>query len=270
MDDDHLINVFMDITATKEAQLKQQKLLEELQRSNTNLEEFAYAASHDLKEPIRKVLFFSDRIKSKLEGRMDTEDQRLFERLENATRRMESLVDDLLAFSQVSQTPRQMGTVDLNMVIARVLEDLELEIMEKKAVIHCHSLASVQGFARQLQQLFLNLLGNALKYIKPGATPEIWIECSRIKGQDIEIRLDPSELASQFFCIEVRDNGIGFDSKDAERIFNVFTRLHGNTEFRGTGIGLSIARRVVQNHGGYITAESEPDHGAKFRVFLPC
>lgn len=269
MDDDHLINVFMDVTSTKEAQIRQQKLLEELQRSNENLEEFAYAASHDLKEPIRKVLFFSDRLRHRLEGRLDAEDLRMFNRLEAANKRMGTLVDDLLTYSQVSQLPNQYQDVDLNLLMQAILDDLELEIVEKKAQINIADLATIKGHPRQLQQLFQNLVGNALKYHKTGVPPEINICCSTTMGKETPLNLSPEELEQKFYIIEVVDNGIGFDPKDADRIFNVFQRLHSNSEYRGTGVGLAIARKVAQNHGGYIHAESKPGEGASFKVYLP-
>lgn len=236
MDDDHLINVFMDVTGTKEAQLRQQKLLEELQRSNQNLEEFAYAASHDLKEPIRKVLFFSDRLRHRLEDKLDAEDLRLFSRLEAANRRMGNLVDDLLSYSQVSQRPAQWQLVDLNNLVQIILDDLELEITEKKAIVKVGSLATVMGHQRQLQQLLHNLLSNALKYHQPGTPPRIEVCCTTQLGAATGLNLSYEELHQTFYVTEVRDNGIGFDQKDAERIFQVFQRLHGNTEYRGTGV----------------------------------
>jgi PAS domain S-box-containing protein len=269
MDEDHLINVFMDVTSTKEAQLRQQKLLEELQRSNTNLEEFAYAASHDLKEPIRKVLFFADRLKNKLKDRLEEEDARLFSRLEAANQRMGGLVEDLLTYSQVSQRPHMLAEVDLNALIGGILDDLELEIEEKKAKIHIDNLATIRGHQRQLQQLFHNLLGNALKYSKPDVPPKITVSCHTLAGEDTGLKLSPEELRHNFYVVEVSDNGIGFEQADAERIFNVFQRLHGKAEYAGSGVGLAIARKVAQNHGGYITAESAPGEGSTFKVFLP-
>lgn len=269
MDDDHLIHVFMDVTATKEAQLRQQKLLDELQRSNQNLEEFAYAASHDLKEPIRKVLFFSDRLKHILYERLVPEELHLFDRLEAANKRMGNLVDDLLSYSQVSQRPELSQDVDLNKLMQVVLDDLELEVEERAAQVHIAKLATIKGHQRQLQQLFHNLVGNALKYSKPGTPPEIHISCSIVAAPDAGLVLSPEELKQRFYKIEVRDNGIGFEQKDAERIFAVFQRLHGNSEYRGTGVGLAIARKVAHNHSGYIKAESTPGEGARFKVFLP-
>jgi PAS domain S-box-containing protein len=267
MDDDHLIHIFTDITQIKEAQLQLEKTVSELKRSNVNLEEFAYAASHDLKEPIRKIHFFGDRLKSVLKDRLNEEESRSFERMEMATKRMGSLIDDLLSYSQVSLRPRAFEEVNLNQIIDLVLNDLDLEIEEKGANISVASLFTIQGHHRQLQQAFQNLIGNALKYTKPGITPQIEISGERVKGKDQEIT---SQLSPKnFYLIKVRDNGIGFEQIDAERIFNVFTRLHGNSDYRGTGVGLSIVRKVIENHNGLITAESEPGKGAIFKIFLP-
>lgn len=269
MDDDHLINIFTDITSTKEAQLQLENSLQELRRSNENLEEFAYAASHDMKEPIRKVHFFTDRLKSRIENKINEEDQHLFSRIENATNRMQLLVDDLLMYSKVNRETPVDEPVDLNQKLKLVLEDLELVIREKQAMITVGKLPVVKGHRRQLQQLFTNLIGNALKYSKPGEPPRIDIRSQTLVGKDSGFPLSPEAATKTWHLIEVEDSGVGFEQRDAERIFNVFTRLHGNTEYRGTGVGLAIARKVVENHGGYIAAQGEPDKGATFRVLLP-
>lgn len=241
----------------------------ELARSNQNLEEFAYAASHDLKEPIRKIHFFTDRIKNSFKGRMTDADQQFFARMEVASRRMSSLIDDLLSYSQVNLRPRTFDDVDMNQLLDLVLSDLDLEIEEKGAVIHREKLFNIRGHHRQLQQAFQNLISNALKYNKPGVTPKIRIGCKKLRGNDTGLPLSADEQQQGYHLIQVTDNGIGFEQKDAERIFNVFTRLHGNTEFQGTGVGLSIVRKVIENHNGYIAAESEPGKGATFKIFLP-
>lgn len=242
---------------------------QELSRSNTNLEEFAYAASHDLKEPIRKIHFFGDRLRHTLGSRLGEEEHRLFERMEVAAKRMSSLIDDLLTYSQISLRPHSFEPVDLNQLIDLVLGDLDLEIEEKGASITVDKLFSIRGHHRQLQQAFQNLIGNALKYSRPGVTPHIHISCNTVLGRDSGLHLSPDEQDRTYYLVRVADNGIGFEQKDAERIFNVFTRLHGNAEFRGTGIGLSIVRKVLENHQGYIAAESSPGRGSVFRVYLP-
>jgi signal transduction histidine kinase len=269
LDDDHLINVFMDVTSTKEAQLQLEKSIEELKRTNSNLEQFTYAASHDLKEPIRKIRTFADRLKIGLGSCMNEKEQLWFSRLENATDRMKLLVDDLLTYSYVNLSPDATEVIDLNDKLRLVLGDLELLIEEKHAMITVGYLPKIRGFRRQIQQLFQNLIGNALKYSKPGVPPEIDISCRIIMGRDMELNLSAEELNEEYYLIEVSDNGIGFEQKDAERMFNVFQRLHANTDYKGTGVGLSIARKVAENHKGFLIAKGEPGKGATFQIFLP-
>lgn len=241
----------------------------ELRRLNTNLEEFSYAASHDLKEPIRKIHFFSDRLKGQLEDKLDHEQKRTFERLENASRRMALLVDELLAYSQASKGLAEEEQVDLNRKVKLVLEDLELEVQQRDAKIIVDHLPTITGSKRQIQQLFQNLISNALKYSKPGVAPMITITSKEVIAKEVKPDVSPAHATRHFHLVQVRDNGIGFPQEDAERIFNVFTRLHGNTEYRGTGVGLSIVQKVVHNHGGYIWAEGEPGTGAVFNILLP-
>lgn len=269
MDDNRLINVFTDITPTKEAQLRLEALVTELKQSNANLEEFAYAASHDLKEPIRKILIFSDRLKQELAPELNASQLNLFDRMENAAQRMRMLVDDLLAYSYVSKGVSENETVDLNQKLQQVLDDLELEISEKEAIITVHSLPVITGHRRQLQQLFQNLISNALKYSKEGIPPEIVIACKVVKGSDASPHVSLEHQNHTFYQITVSDNGIGFNQEDAERIFHVFTRLHGNNIYRGTGVGLSIARKVMDNHRGFIWAQSQLDKGTTFTMLFP-
>jgi PAS domain S-box-containing protein len=242
---------------------------EELKKSNVNLEEFAYAASHDMKEPIRKVHYFSDRLKKSLADRMTEEEKHYFERMETASRRMHSLIDDLLSYSEVSVRPRAFEDVDINALVKLVLSDLDLEIEHKNATVQVDHLFTMKGHQRQLQQVFQNLIGNALKYNKPDVPPVISIQCDKIAGKQLAVKAGRSDLKDAYHVISIRDNGIGFDQKDAERIFNVFTRLHGNAEYKGTGIGLSIVRKVIDNHNGFIYAESEAGQGATFHICFP-
>lgn len=269
MDENHLINVFTDATPIKETQIKLEKYVEELKQSNINLEEFAYAASHDLKEPIRKIHFFSDRLKAKLQGKLEEEDQRYFEKMEFASKRMGSLIDDLLLYSHISKGVVLSEEVNLNLKIENVLEDLELEIEEKKAQITVDPLPAIKAHKRQMQQLFQNLISNALKYSKQNTPPVIYINYVLMHGKDTSLNLPGDEGNRLYHFIEVKDNGIGFEQNESHRIFNVFTRLHGNMEFKGTGVGLSIAKKVVENHQGYIWAESKPGIGSAFKILLP-
>lgn len=230
----------------------------ELQRSNNNLEEFAHAASHDLKEPIRKIRFFTQQLKEKLYPQLEEKDQWSFSRIENATERMGLLIDDLLLYAHVSQRPLEMEQIDLNQKVRRVLEDLELDIAEKKAVIHLGELPVIRGFRRQMQQLFQNLISNALKYSKADVPPQIEITAEQCE-----------EEGQSYHVIHVKDNGIGFPQEYADRIFQMFTRLHGRNEYSGTGVGLSIVRKVLEHHGGFIRVQSEPGIGTRFSIYLP-
>jgi PAS domain S-box-containing protein len=252
-----------------ERTLELQNLNYELKRTNQNLEEFAYAASHDMKEPIRKIHLFADRLKNELDEKLTETQRHLFSRVENATNRMNTLIEDLLTYSIISRGMSHMEDVDLHLKVQNVLVDLEVEIEEKKAEIEIGNLPVIRGQKRQMQQLFQNLIGNALKYCRPGVPPKISIHSRTVFGRDTPLRLGADEAGRQYHLITVQDNGIGFNQEDAERIFNVFTRLHGNTEYKGTGVGLSIAKKVAENHQGYIWAESAPGQGTTFKVLLP-
>lgn len=241
----------------------------ELARSNVNLGEFAYAASHDLKEPIRKMQVFSARIKESLGERLLPNEKHYFERMEAAALRMASLIDNLLSFSEVSMQKESDEDVDFNQLLDIVLDDLELEIEDKKALIEVEKLFTIKGHHRQLQQAFQNLIGNSLKYTRPGTVPHIKISCNKVMGIQTSLPLSEKEQKCTFYCLTIQDNGIGFEQENAECIFNVFTRLHGSAEYKGTGIGLSIVRKVIENHHGYIRAESQLGEGAAFKVLLP-
>lgn len=235
-----------------------QVINKELQRSNANLEEFAHAASHDLKEPVRKIHFFTNQLKSQLKPQLNEAELRSFGRIENATERMGNLIDDLLLYSHVSQRPHSMEAVELSEQVKRVLEDLELDIQEKKAIINVAGLPVVYGQRRQLQQLFQNLISNALKYSKAEEPPRIDITASEWE-----------ENRCAYHVISVKDNGIGFNEEYAEKIFQMFTRLHGRNEYSGTGVGLSIVKKVVEHHNGFIRVESREKQGSLFKIYLP-
>lgn len=230
----------------------------ELKRSNANLEEFAHAASHDLKEPVRKILFFAQRLKEQLKDQLTETESFSFSRIENATQRMGNLIDDLLLYSHVSQRPHEKESIDLNVKMKNVLEDLELDIQEKNAKVQVGKLPMIKGYRRQLQQLFQNLISNSLKYSKAGETPRIDISADTAE-----------ENHNAYHVITIKDNGIGFEQQYENKIFQMFTRLHGKHEYSGTGVGLSIVKKVVENHNGFIRVESKLGEGSVFRVYLP-
>ena len=269
MDDDHLIHIFTDVTPIKNAQLQLEHMIEELKHSNTNLEEFAYAASHDLKEPIRKIQVFSDRLKNSLKDKLGAEEQSFFQRMELASNRMNTLIDDLLEYSSVSKGAVLEDDIDLSKVLVTVLEDLDMEIEQKKARIAASTLPVIRGNQRQVQQLFQNLLSNALKYSRQGLDPLVTINAVELSANDPLLSRLPHKRSTGYYLIQVEDNGIGFAREDSERIFNVFTRLHGNSEYKGSGVGLSIVRKVVENHSGHIWAEAVPGGGATFKMLFP-
>jgi signal transduction histidine kinase len=266
---DEVLVTFTDHTQVKKAQLQLEKVVFDLQRSNQNLEEFAHAASHDLKEPIRKISVFSSRLQTSLQERLTEFEQSLFTRIQNASERMMLLVEDLLAYSHVSTTLMAAEEVDLNKKFQSILTDLEVEIEEKNAVIRIEPLPVVKGYRRQLQQLFQNLLSYALKYHKPGRPPVITVRSLAIDEANMPAKFSEEGGNRRFHLIEIADEGIGFDMQYAQQIFQLFYRLHGRVEYNGTGIGLSIARKVAENHHGFIWAESEPGKGTSFKVLLP-
>jgi light-regulated signal transduction histidine kinase (bacteriophytochrome) len=269
MDDDHLIHIFTDVTSIKESQLNLERTILQLKRSNANLEEFAYAASHDMKEPIRKIHIFSDILKTEMEQSLTENQARLFDRMQHAVGRMTTLIDDLLAYSHATKGVPDLQEIDLENLVLIVLEVLDLEIQEKGARVSYGALPVIQGNKRQLQQLFQNLISNALKYAKPGVPPEVSITAEVVLGKDVTAQLPADEATKEFHLIQVRDNGIGFNQADADRIFNVFTRLHGNTDYKGSGVGLSIVRKVTENLDGHAWAESTPGGGATFNILIP-
>jgi light-regulated signal transduction histidine kinase (bacteriophytochrome) len=239
-----------------------------LSMSNQNLEQFAYIASHDLQEPLRKIQQFGDLLKKKYES---PSDQALtyLERMQSAASRMSVLITDLLTFARVSNNKLNFEQVSLNDLISMTLSDLELRIQETSAKIKIESLPVIHGDNVQLGQLFQNLLSNALKFRKAEIDPEIHIYSEIVRAADVPSHVKPTRWTKSYHRVSVADNGIGFDQQYAARIFQAFQRLHGKSEFEGTGIGLAICEKVAANHGGAITASGEPGEGAVFDIYLP-
>jgi signal transduction histidine kinase len=182
---------------------------------------------------------------------------------------MQSLVDNLLEYSYVTKGVAQVEQVELNRTVKNVLEDLELEIQDKKARIVVPTLPTVQGNARQFEQVFQNLIGNALKYSRPGLVPNIEIIYKQVSGREVFSDKPLEVLSREYHFIEILDNGIGFEPVHADRIFKMFTRLHGNNDYEGSGIGLSIVQKVIESHNGFVWATSEPHTGSSFKLVLP-
>lgn len=259
---------FTDFTELRLLQLQLESKIDELKRSNTNLEQFAYVASHDLQEPLRKIQQFGDLLKNGYSQQLGTGIDYL-ERIQAAARRMSALIKDLLDYSQLTTHEQPTGLVNLSVVLQRVLADLEIVIEQTGAVVDVADLPTLEGDDSQLGQLFQNLLSNALKFGRTDVPPHIQIRCRAIGAEQLPASVVPTRLAPRYYQIDVVDNGIGFEQQYAQRIFQVFQRLHGKNQYAGTGIGLAICERVVAKHGGVITAHSQPGQGATFSVCLP-
>lgn len=228
----------------------------ELQRSNEDLERFAHIASHDLKEPVRKMLMVTDQLKNRYQNSLG-DGTRLVDKLSKAAYRLNLMIESILKFSTVSYEFHQAEPVDLNNTITDVIDDLELNITEKHARIHTGSLPVIEGSSALLHQLFYNLINNSLKFSKEGVEPIVNIEARKRVDKENETE------------IIVSDNGIGFNQEDANRIFQSFFRLHSKDRYEGTGLGLALCKRIVERHGGTIEAISSPGNGARFVITLP-
>ncbi len=237
----------------------------ELSRSNHELEEFASIASHDLQEPLRKIQSFGNRLSEK-HGELLPEDGQLYlGRMIESAARMQTLINDLLAYSRIAAKPKQFEQVNLQETVAHVTRELGDQIGRTNGQIHAESLPTITADPLQMNQLFQNLVSNALKFHRPDVAPEVHIsaEMTTAEASDSFSRPDPQ------WRITVSDNGIGFKEKQSDRIFKMFERLHGRGGYEGTGIGLSICRKIVERHGGTITASGVPDQGTIFTITLP-
>lgn len=254
--------IVKDITSRKLAEERLETLVRqrtaELQRSNQELEQFAYAASHDLQEPLRKILAFGDRLETHCAAALDEQGRDYLARLTSATQRMQNFINDLLEYSRVTTRGRPFETVDLTEVMREALSDLDMRIQESNAEVQVGELPRLDADRLQLRQLFQNLLSNALKFHREKEPPRV-----EITGACVE------EEGRPFVRVTITDHGIGFEDRFSERIFGIFQRLHAREEYEGTGIGLALCRRIVQRHGGRIEARGRPGEGAVFAVLLP-
>lgn len=244
--------------------------IDALNRSNSELEQFAYVASHDLQEPLRKIQAFGDKLVLKKYIVQSEEAEDTVQRMRNAASRMQILINELLAFSRLTRpnVVNQYETVSVDGTLREILADLQEQIQEKKALITLEPMPVIEAVPSQMHQLFQNLLTNALKFARDNVRPVIRVYADLVSGYMIK-GAKPSHALQQFHRITVEDNGIGFDPQYDEKIFVIFQRLHGKMEYSGTGIGLAICRKIVSNHNGYIIAEGRPGEGSKFMVFLP-
>jgi signal transduction histidine kinase len=258
-----------DITSLRKFEEEQEKFIRDLNRSNKELEEFAYVASHDLQEPLRKITMFGERLEHNAGDVLDQEGKFFLSRIINSSKNMKTLIDDLLAFSSLHRASSDsLQTMNLCDVLDQAKFDLELKIAETGTVIKVESgLPKIEGVSTTLKQLFSNLFSNAIKFRKSGEPGLINISCVRLSKE--EKRSNHLSLSRVYYKISVADRGIGFEQEHAENIFQIFRRLHGKSEYPGTGIGLAICKKIVDNHNGLIFAHSVPGEGATFTIILP-
>lgn len=249
---DHFNQMLAEIQKRDDSLLTSNK---ELAESNRDLEQFAYIASHDLQEPLRKIIIFSDRMKENMEDLTPAQRQDFFDRIHRTGHRMRRIIEDLLQFSRVSREDVLYEKVNLREVVDDALSDLELLIAQSHAEIHVGPLQEIEANKSQMHHLLQNLITNSIKFAKKDVPPEIRIDSVSLPGGYVEIR--------------IADNGIGFEEKYCDRIFKPFQRLHAKDEYEGTGIGLAIVEKIVTNHSGHVTAKSHPGIGTTFIVTLP-
>lgn len=241
----------------------QRQLNAHLQRSNQELHDFAHVASHDLQEPLRKIQAFGNLLEEEY-GQTLGEGKAYLDRIRRAAARMQRLITDLLTFAQVTSRAQLWREIDLNTIIQEVIDDLEASVHAQRGEIDVAHLPTIRADPGQMRQVFQNLIGNALKFHRPGVPPavKIWAEGSSVISEDACLR-------PQTWTICVADNGIGFDEQHLERMFTVFQRLHGKGQYEGTGIGLAVVRKIIAHHNGRVTAHSTPGEGSTFLIVLP-
>lgn len=238
-----------------------------LARMNKELQSFAYISSHDLQEPLRKIQTFSTQLLERESQNLSDSGKDKFRRMQNSAKRMQTLIDDLLTYSRTSTEERKFETVNLNKIIDEVKDDLKEELQQRHGSIEVHKVCDANIIPFQFRQLLFNLVSNSLKFSNPGNNPRIEIKSEIVPGE--KFSNDKLQKNINYCHITVSDNGIGFEQQYSEKIFEVFQRLHGKNEFNGTGIGLAIVKRIVENHHGHITARGELNKGATFDIYLP-
>ncbi|HMJ71084.1 MAG TPA: PAS domain S-box protein [Cyclobacteriaceae bacterium] len=256
------MGVIFDITEAKLANDQLEGTVRDrtsqLERSNVDLLQFAHVASHDLKEPLRKIRTFSYRLEDEFKNQLPANAQSYIDRIQSAVERMNTMIEGVLSYSKVNADDSRIETIDLNVLIINIEQDLEVVIEEKSAKIRAARLPILSGSPVLMYQLFYNLISNALKFSKAGVPPLISIKSELVErgGRD-------------YFLLEISDNGIGFEQKFSKKIFDAFTRLNSKDTYEGTGLGLALCYKMVQRHGGTIDATGKPGEGATFRIFLP-
>lgn len=261
-----------DLTAQKNTQkqlhennIQLESINRALETSNHDLQQFASVASHDLQEPLRKIQMFSNLMKER-EAALTPESKKYLDKIIESSKRMKALIIDILNYSRLSAIDTDFELVNLKELFTEFLEDFELAISEKKAKIDIAELPVLQVNKGQIRQAFQNIVSNSLKFSKPAMSPEITISCRKLLHKSFSSPEDPD---GQYYMICIRDNGIGFDEKYVNNIFSLFERLHSKEKFEGTGIGLAIAKKIIDKHNGLITARSKEGDGAEFNIILP-
>jgi PAS domain S-box-containing protein len=239
-----------------------------LAKMNRELEHFTFAASHDMQEPLRKVSTFSNFLLERYPDQLDETARTYLVKIDHSVRRMKNMIEDLLNYSQQTSEEQEHVPVDLNEILEVIETDLELVIQQKMARITKERLPRFQANPTQMNQLFFNLYSNALKFSKPGVPVRIDIKCCQVEKAELA-RFNLPDTDRSYIRISFIDNGIGFEQKYAEQIFSLFKRLHGRSEYEGTGIGLGLCKKIVESHHGAISASSEPGRGAAFHILLP-
>jgi PAS domain S-box-containing protein len=257
--------VTRDLTERKYAEDTMRQHATELEIKNRQLEQFAYIASHDLQEPLRKIRTFVQVLQKKIEDPQTRE--KYFEKINSSAKRMGDLIQSVLNYSRLTKNDQQWVPTDLNVILENVKSDYELLMSEKKAKIKSDVLPTVKGISLQLSQLFANLIGNSLKFSEE--KPLIIISSSVLKAEDVQKRNPLLDSSRNYVELIFKDNGVGFDQQYADKIFTIFQRLNSREEYSGTGIGLALCKKIVENHDGHIQARGKLGKGAEFVVYLP-
>ena len=257
-----------DITSIRSFEKEQERNIRELNRSNRDLEEFAYIASHDLQEPLRKISMFTERLKAKFDQGLDKEGELFIDRILASAANMRTLIDNLLDFSRANRRSNTFDQVDVKSILDGVVAELELKIEETSAVISFSgTFPTIEAVKSEMTQLFSNILSNAIKFRKIDVAADIQVQSGKLtKAEKHALGLPGNQT---FYKIEVKDNGIGFEPEYGEKIFQIFQRLNGKSEYPGSGIGLAICKKITEKHNGLIFAQSQPEEGATFTIILP-
>ena len=248
------VSIRYEITQKKKAEEQLRIYADQLERSNRELQDFASIAAHDLQEPLRKILAFGDRLRTRFSKDLPGDAIDYLERMLGSASRMRTLIEDLLTYSRVTTQGNPFVKTDLNLVLKEVISDLEFRIEQVKATIEVSELPILDADPLQMRQLFQNLISNALKFHRNGVPPIVKIY---------------AKISTHSCSLFFEDNGIGFEEKYLDRIFTIFQRLHGKSDFEGTGVGLAVCRRIAERHHGHITAQSTLGEGSIFKVILP-